>query len=302
MRNMLTYDISSVSCDISHNKHNPGFRWMPSFAYIMWVIYLSLRWHSYITNTHIISYYIFFLNLYFSYGFICTGVRLRKASLVRNHHTPVDFITDRWRSQMLRYTILTIQVLASFVYLSAQVNALQSTFNSMFGFDPSDVWPVIVIMIIILGFEWLGGLAVVALSDAIQAFVMLISFICLPIVILRNYGGWKDIDPLTYGRPDFYQTPSSDDQWQFWQFSLINICFFTLPHLVQRVYAARDLASLKVGFVVNCVGPWMTSFGKYCNDLNPTPNYTSKPCLNTYSWMIQQLISKSAYLSGLWGW
>lgn len=48
--------------------------------------------------------------------------------------------------------------------------------------------------------------------------------------------------------------------YRFWQFSLVNICFFTLPHLVQRVYAARDLTSLKVGFFVNCVGPWVTSF------------------------------------------
>ena len=111
-----------------------------------------------------------------------------------------------------------------------------------------------------LGFEWAGGLAVVALSDAVQGVVMLISFICLPCVILRNYGGWKDINPMTYGRPEFYQTPSSSDQWFFWQFSLVNICYFTFPHLVQRVYAARDLTSLKVGFVVNCIGPWITSF------------------------------------------
>lgn len=51
----------------------------------------------------------------------------------------------------MRYTIFTIQVLASFVYLAAQVNSLQSTFNAMFGFNPNDAWPVIVIMIIILG-------------------------------------------------------------------------------------------------------------------------------------------------------
>ena len=48
--------------------------------------------------------------------------------------------------------------------------------------------------------------------------------------------------------------------YRFWQFSIINFCFFTLPHLIQRVYAARDLASLKVGLFVNCIGPWVTSF------------------------------------------
>lgn len=206
-----------------------GFRWVPSFCYII-------------------------------FGFMATGVRLRKVSLVRNHHTPVDFITDLWRSQLLRYTIFSIQILAAFIYLAAQVNALQSTFNGMFGFDPSDVWPVIVIMLIILAFEWAGGLVVVAMSDSIQGFVMLITFFTLPFVIMKNYGGWKDIDPSTYGRPDFYQTPSSDDQWEFWQFSLINICFFSLPHLIQRIYAARDLTSLKAGFVAQTLGPWITQY------------------------------------------
>ena len=105
----------------------------------------QLIW-SIVLFTQLITRYFFH-----SYGYACTGVRLRKASLVRNHHTPLDFVTDRWRSQILRYSIFTIQVLASFVYLAAQVNSLQSTFNAMFGFDPSDVWPVIVIMIIILG-------------------------------------------------------------------------------------------------------------------------------------------------------
>eukprot|EP00578_Thalassiosira_sp_NH16_P011569 CAMPEP_0181121150 /NCGR_PEP_ID=MMETSP1071-20121207/24574_1 /TAXON_ID=35127 /ORGANISM="Thalassiosira sp., Strain NH16" /LENGTH=730 /DNA_ID=CAMNT_0023205929 /DNA_START=48 /DNA_END=2240 /DNA_ORIENTATION=- len=194
------------------------------------------------------------------FGFMGTGVRLRKASLVRNHSTPIDFITDRFRSQLLRYTVVVIQVLASIVYLAAQVNALQSTFNDMFGFDPDDVWPVIVIMVIILTFEWMGGLAVVALSDSIQGIIMVISFICLPIVILSKFGGWKGIDPLTYPRKDFYQTPSSGEQLMFWQFTLLNISFFALPHMVQRIYAARDLPSLKAGFLIQTIGPWFTTF------------------------------------------
>ena len=125
---------------------------------VHYVSYSSLSVSWYMCNHHhqMIWRLVLFTELitrYFfhSYGYACTGVRLRKASLVRNHHTPLDFVTDRWRSQILRYSIFTIQVLASFVYLAAQVNSLQSTFNAMFGFDPSDVWPVIVIMIIILG-------------------------------------------------------------------------------------------------------------------------------------------------------
>lgn len=72
----------------------------------------------------------------------------------------MDFLTDRYRSQLLRYTIVVIAVMASIVYLAAQVNALRSTFNAMFGIPQSNVGPVLGIMAVILLFEWAGGLAV----------------------------------------------------------------------------------------------------------------------------------------------
>ena len=190
--------------DESYRKGFYGVRWLTSFAYI-------------------------------NFGFICTGVRLRKASLVRNYSTSVDFITDRFRSQLLRYTICSIQVVGSIIYVAAQVTALKSTFNSMFGIPIDSAWPVIIIFAIILGFEWAGGLAAVAMSDSVQGMVMVLSFICIPFVILRNYGGWHDLDPSTYAKPQFYQTPSKEDQWSFWQFNLLGFCFFSLPHLVRVI-------------------------------------------------------------------
>lgn len=71
-----------------------------------------------------------------------------------------------------------------------------------------------------------------------------------------HYGGWAALDPTTYPKPEFYQTPSKDSQWQFWQFSLINISFFTLPHIMQRLYASRDIKSLKFAYNVMTISPW----------------------------------------------
>lgn len=154
----------------------------------------------------------------------------------------------------------SLQVLASIVYLAAQVNAINSTFNSMFNLPSDQVGPTIGIFAILLLFEWVGGLRTIALSDSFQGMIMLCSFIMIPSIIKKNFGGWKDIDPTTYPRPDFYQTPSAEQQWALWQFSLINVCFFALPHLMMRLYAARDLRSLKAGWAVMTVGPWMTMF------------------------------------------
>lgn len=141
-------------------------------------------------------------------GYFGTGLRLRKASILRNHQSPVDFITDRYQSQVLRYTVLVLQLFPSIIYLAAQVVAIQVTFNSIFELDPDEAYPVIIIMAMILIFEWVGGLNSVALTDLFQAVVMVLSFIILPVVVLKNFGGWKDLDPETYPRPQSYQTLS----------------------------------------------------------------------------------------------
>ena len=166
-------------------------------------------------------------------GYFGTGIRLRKSALLRNHQSPVDFITDRYQSQFLRYTIVFLQVLPTVIYLAAQVVAIKGTFNSIFELDPNTAYPVIIIMFMILLFEWLGGLNSVALTDTFQAIVMVGSFIIVPSVIVKNFGGWKDLEPASYPQPQFYQTLSQTQQWNFWQFALVNFAFFTLPHLMQ---------------------------------------------------------------------
>ena len=182
------------------------------------------------------------------------------ASNIRSHQSPCDFITDRYQSQILRYTVVFFQVFPALVYLTAQVIAIKGTFNGIFELDPDTAYPVIVIMGLILAFEWAGGLSSVAICDTIQAIVMTASFIIIPAVIKHNFGGWVDIDLKTYPRPDFFQTFDKKTQWSFWQLSVINFLFFTLPHLLQRNYSAKNIQALKAGYYIMAIGPWFTTF------------------------------------------
>jgi len=172
------------------------------------------------------------------WGLIGTGFRLRKVSTLRNHQSPADFITDRFQSQVLRYTVVFWQVVVSILYLAAQVFSIKSTFNSIFGLNPDNVYPVICIMLLILIFECLGGLNSVAVTDGIQGIIMVFAFIAIPCLLASNFGGWSSLDPVTYPQPSFYQTPSVDTQWRFWQFGLINFSFF-LPSTFLATYLCR---------------------------------------------------------------
>ena len=164
-------------------------------------------------------------------GYFGTSLRLRNASNIRNHQTPVDFITDRFQSQILRYTIVLLQVLPAIIFL---VVSIKNMFNAMFGLDPDLAYPVIIIMALILVLEWVGGLISVALTDSIQAVIMVFSFVAVPTVLATRYYSWADLSSATYPRPEYYDTPSKNAQLGMWQTSMILMSYFTLPHYVQR--------------------------------------------------------------------
>ena len=83
----------------------------------------------------IINYSAIFIYLYAG-----TAPRLRKASMVRNHQTPVDFITDMYKSQLLRYSVSICQIVAQFIWMCSNVAAIKNDFNSALGMDPEYPW------------------------------------------------------------------------------------------------------------------------------------------------------------------
>lgn len=105
----------------------------------------------------IINYSAFFV-------FLFAGVapRLRKASMVRNHQTPVDFITDMYQCQLLRYSIATCQIMSQFIWMATNVVAIRNDFNSALGMEPGYPWITVGIMAFILISEWFGGMNAVA--------------------------------------------------------------------------------------------------------------------------------------------
>ena len=110
--------------------------------------YLHLFHHHYISSDA--------LHLQYNYGwkelawvaqvspmtFLYAGAapRLRKASLVRNHQTPSDFITDMFQCQLLRYGVIIIQIVAQFIWMTSNVVAVKNSFNMAFNLDEDSPW------------------------------------------------------------------------------------------------------------------------------------------------------------------
>jgi len=198
--------------------------------------------------------------LFICFGLLGTQPRMRRASLVRHHQSPCDFITDRFRSQLLRYTILFLMLCPSIIYLAAQLISLSDTFNDLFSISHDDHTAVICIAIFILLLEFIGGLSVVAYTDSIQGVMMIVGFILMGSTMCALWGSWSDsiFDPTTYPKPAFFQVPSAETQLGMWTYSFSWVSFLSLPHFIQRTYACDSFRNLKVGFYVITIAPWLT--------------------------------------------
>ena len=155
-----------------------------------------------------------------------------------------------------RYAGFILQVFPSLIFLAGQCTAIKSSFNSIFGIDPDSVVALLVICALILVFEFVGGLTSVALTDAIQAGLMIICFTLLSLLVKVQYGGWTDLNWETYPKPEHYQTPTNDAALQFWSFEIVVSSLFTLPSFFMRTYAARSPRSVKAGFMLLATGPF----------------------------------------------
>ena len=81
------------------------------------------------------------------------------------------------------------------------------------------------------------------------------------------------------------QVPDADTQLGMWCFYMSTASFFTLPHFIQRIYAAGSMHALKVGYYVMSSSTWITMpIGVYVGTIgvsllgagaNPTSPFTA---------------------------
>ena len=50
-------------------------------------------------------------------GALMTAPRIRKLSIVRNYQSPADFVIDRFRSNVLRYVIVVLMLIPSWIFV-----------------------------------------------------------------------------------------------------------------------------------------------------------------------------------------
>lgn len=125
--------------------------------------------------------------------FLYYARRLRRYSGTRDCITVPDFFGERFREHatIIRMVLVFIILIFMVGYISAQFVAGGKTFAAGFGLEAeTGIW---ITAIIVMLYTMIGGFLAVSLTDMVQAFLMLISLVLLPALVIFDAGGWTAI-------------------------------------------------------------------------------------------------------------
>ncbi|KPK87535.1 MAG: proline permease [Bacteroides sp. SM23_62_1] len=125
--------------------------------------------------------------------FLLYAPRIRKFSEENDCITLPDFYAARFRDQSgsLRIIIIIIFMIFMVTYVSAQFVGGGKAFFANFGLNQNT--GLLITAAIILIYTILGGFLAVSLTDVLQAFIMIIGLIGLPLYGIIKLGGWNDL-------------------------------------------------------------------------------------------------------------
>ena len=187
--------------------------------------------------------------------------KLYRLSKKYNFITVGDFIQHRFQSNALTVTITIIAIIALGNYILTNLKAIGFIIVAATGGQVSFAQGIIVLSLIMVIYETLGGMRSVAWTDMIQGVLLLLGVFLIFITIQSEYGGLAHAsEQIKSIHPDFWKPPDWEGK-RLW-LSTIVIVFFGIsvyPHAIQRIYAARDEKTLRRSFQIMIFIPLVTT-------------------------------------------
>lgn len=182
--------------------------------------------------------------------FIFYAPRLKKFADKHNCITIPDFFAARFgdKNGSLRILITTIFIIFMITYVAAQFVGGGKAFFAYFGLQYST--GLVLTASLVLVYTLLGGFLAVSYTDVLQAIVMLIALVALPIIGIMNKGGFSEtFSGLSSMNPSYFNPVA------FGMGSLISFLGIGLgspgnPHILVRYMSIKDHRQLKYSAVV----------------------------------------------------
>ena len=184
--------------------------------------------------------------------------RLFRLSRKHKFITIGDFIQHRYQSTSLTICITILSIIALGNYIVTNLKAIGIIVEASTGGAISFVNGIILLSLIMVIYETLGGMRSVAWTDVIQGILLLLGVVFIFVLVQVYYGGLISSQIKT--NTDFWAPPNWSEK-RLW-FSTIIILFAGIsvyPHAIQRIYSAKDEVSLKQSLQIMVFMPFVTT-------------------------------------------
>ena len=187
--------------------------------------------------------------------------RLQRLSQDRHLVTMGDFLQHRYRSSAVTVAATVLGVVALGNYVLTNLKALGSLTERVVGIEGSYAPGVIILALVMLAYELLGGLRSVAWTDVVQGIILFIGVVTIFIVVQIHYGSLTDASAeLQAQHPELLQVPGlgAKVDW-LCTIVLVGVGIAMYPHAIQRIYAAKNARTLKRSLQVMVFMPLFTT-------------------------------------------
>ncbi len=183
--------------------------------------------------------------------------------VARRHHfiTPGDWLSYRFRSPVLTLVANLLLVAAIANYLLAQLMAMGHITAGLSGGTVPYWVGVVLLTLIVLVYETVGGMRAVAWTDLVQGLMLIVGLTGLLLAASPTPTHMAAVTEwLAREAPEKVAVPGWDvcRNW-FSTLALIGFSGAVYPQAIQRIYAARDTAALRRSFSIMVFMPMVTT-------------------------------------------
>jgi len=188
--------------------------------------------------------------------------RLRRIGVKRGYMGPGDFYGDRYNNRVVVLLCSLFGCIFMAIFAMVEWLALMSVLDALLQGEINSRVAVWFLAGFVFMCEMLGGMTSVALTDAIQAAIMVMCFMIMPFLCEAQWGGFAGItDDNCQNRerviiPEFASLPRKD--LNLTHTKIIGCMPDTDPGFLQYPgpWAARLMFSLAVAFIPGCIAPF----------------------------------------------
>lgn len=188
--------------------------------------------------------------------------RLYRLARTFGYVTPADYIFHRFGSHPLRIVSVILFCWGLANYILEQLVAMGHAVEGLSAGKIPFMAGVLLLVVVMLTYESLGGMRSVAWTDAVQGVMLLLGCSVIFYILVSNEGGLPAAGEIIVEKaPEKFEVPEAAGirNW-FSTILLLGFGVAVYPHAIQRVFSSKKLRTLQISLAGMAFMPFVTTF------------------------------------------